>query len=72
MVVRVRVEPVSRQDIGRVVEVVESLSEWFTAGAVEGVVRDAKRMSGFVARVDGVVRGSSCLMRGSAVWRLPG
>ena len=57
VVMRVRVEPLSHQDIGRVVEVVESLPEWFTAGAVEEVVRDAKRMPGFVARVDGVVRG---------------
>ncbi len=54
---RVRVEPMSYRDIGRVVEVVKSLPEWFTADAVEEVVRDAGRMPRFVAKVDGVIRG---------------
>lgn len=51
------VEPLGEGDVGSVVDIVRGLPEWFTGDAVEAVAVDAGRMMGFVARVDGVVRG---------------
>ncbi len=44
-------------DVGRIVDIVKGLREWFTPSAVEAVARDCKVLPGFVVEVNGVVRG---------------
>jgi len=63
----VRIDYLYAHDIKKIIEIVRGLPEWFTQGAVENVERDAGNMAGFVARINGIIRGLYCLMKENAV-----
>ena len=51
------IDKLSSRDVEKIVEIVRGLPEWFTSGAAREVESAARRLPGFVARVNGVVRG---------------
>ena len=51
------IDEVKPGDIDKIVEIVQSLPEWFTPDAAIEVREAARNMKGFTARVGGVVRG---------------
>ena len=52
-----RIDKLSSYDVEKIVEIVRGLPEWFTPGTAREVEIAARRLPGFVARVNGVVRG---------------
>jgi GNAT superfamily N-acetyltransferase len=52
-----RVDKSRLEDVGRIVEIVRGLPEWFTPNAAVEVGRATKSMPGFVVRIGRVVRG---------------
>ncbi len=54
---RARIRPLEPGDVEVIVEIVRGLPEWFTPEAVEAVGRDAHRLAGFVAELEGSPKG---------------
>ncbi|MEB3759127.1 MAG: GNAT family N-acetyltransferase [Desulfurococcales archaeon] len=54
---KVAIRHVDTVDFERIIEITKGLPEWFTENAIGDVRRDLERMSGFVAVVEGGLRG---------------
>ena len=55
--VNINIDRIRKEDIGYVVSIVRGLPEWFTSNAAVEIKEAAKRLPGFVARVEDAIRG---------------